>query len=61
MLFVMLMEVLNAMIRKADSWSLYQQLGVNMILLMASFYGDDLIMFVTLATTDLHITRTIFS
>jgi hypothetical protein len=61
MLFMLVMEVLNAMIRKANSWLLYQQLWVNAIPFMASLYANDLIMCVTLATTDLHITQTIFA
>jgi hypothetical protein len=29
--FLLIMEVLNAMIRKADDWNIYQQLGVRAI------------------------------
>jgi hypothetical protein len=61
MLFLLLMEVLSAMIRKADDWHIYQQLGVRAIPYQASLYADDLVLFVSPNPKDLQLTHYIFS
>jgi hypothetical protein len=48
MLFLLVVEVLNALIRKVDSWSLLQPPGVNAIPYHTLVYADDLIMFIRL-------------
>jgi hypothetical protein len=45
MLFLLIMEVVSALIRKADEWPLLQDLGVRSIPLRAAFYTDELILF----------------
>jgi hypothetical protein len=60
MLFLLVMEVLNAIIRKAESWSLFQQLGVKSILHCTSLYEDDLVIFINPSTSDLELTHGIF-
>jgi hypothetical protein len=45
MLFLLVMEALNAMIHKADDWNLLVKLGVHAILYRASMYSGDLILF----------------
>jgi hypothetical protein len=45
MLFLLVMEVLNAMIRKADEWNLLEKLGVRAIPYRTLMYADDLILF----------------
>jgi hypothetical protein len=52
MLFLLVMEVLNAIIHKADSWSLLQNLGVRSIPFCTSLYTDDLILFIRLEAQD---------
>jgi hypothetical protein len=44
-LFILVMEVLSALICKANSWSLFAPLWVLAILHRASFYTDDLVIF----------------
>jgi hypothetical protein len=61
MLFLLMMEALNAMIRKADQCSLFQQLWANAIPYHASLYTDDLIMFVSPTTADIQLIKDIFS
>jgi hypothetical protein len=46
MLFLLVMEVLNALILKANIWSLFKPLGVKGITHRASFYADDLVWFI---------------
>jgi hypothetical protein len=46
-LFLLVMEVLSALIRRVDDWSLFSPLGVRAIPFKASFYPDDLIMFLS--------------
>jgi hypothetical protein len=46
MLFLLIMEVLSAVIRKVDAWGLLSQLGVHAIPHRTSMYTDDLILFV---------------
>jgi hypothetical protein len=47
MLFVLVMEVLDNMFRKADAWSLFQSLGVREILFRTSLYADDMTIFIS--------------
>lgn len=47
MLFVLVMEVLSAMIRKADEWALFNNLGIRNLPNRASLYADDLVMFLS--------------
>jgi hypothetical protein len=61
MLFLLMMEALSALIRKADQWLLFQQLRTNMIPYHASLYADDVIMFVSPTPADMHLTMEIFS
>jgi hypothetical protein len=42
------MEALNALICKAEDWSLFKPLGVQAITHRASFYANDLAWFVVL-------------
>jgi hypothetical protein len=42
MLFLLIMEVLSALIRKADDWALFNQLGVNAMILLISPLATDL-------------------
>jgi hypothetical protein len=60
MLFLLVMEVFGGLIWKVDQWSLLQQLGTNSIPQHASFYVDDLILFVSLEEQDLLTLRHIF-
>jgi hypothetical protein len=59
MLFLLLMEVLNALIHKAESWALYKSPGVPIIVHRSSFYADDLVWFVAPEPHDLQLARTI--
>jgi hypothetical protein len=59
MLFLLVMEVLNALIRKADPWSLFRPLGLNTSAHKASFYTDDLVWFITPEQGDLRMATTI--
>jgi hypothetical protein len=52
MLFLLVMEVLNALIRRAGGWSLLQPLGARLPH-RASFYVDDLVVFLTPSAPDL--------
>jgi hypothetical protein len=60
-LFLLIMEVLSALIRKADHWSLFQRLGSRFITHRASLYADDLILFISPTAQDLHLAHCIFS
>jgi hypothetical protein len=55
MLFLLIMEVLNAVIRKVDAWGLLSQLRVHVVPHQTSMYADDLIMFVKPLPQDLHL------
>jgi hypothetical protein len=55
------MEVLNALIRKADIWSLLQPLGLSTSAFRASMYADDLVWFLTPAQGDIQMAHTILS
>jgi hypothetical protein len=61
MLFLLVMEVLSALIRKADQWQLLRGLGVHSITHWTSLYVDDLILFVRPHAEDLQVMRHIFS
>jgi hypothetical protein len=60
MLFVLVMEVLDALIYKADDWALFGRLGVQSIRHHTSLYADDFIMFISPTSTDLELCQTIF-
>jgi hypothetical protein len=53
LLFLLVMEVLGTLIRRADDWSLLQLLGARLPH-RASFYADDLVLFILPSTLDLH-------
>jgi hypothetical protein len=61
MLFLLVMEVLSALIRRADEWQLLQGLGIHNIPHRASLYADDLILFIRPCAPDLQVMRLIFS
>lgn len=61
MLFVLVMEVLSAMIRKADKWALFQNLGIRNLPNRASLYADDLVMFLSPTESDLSLLKEILS
>jgi hypothetical protein len=61
MMFLLVMEVLRALIHKVDSWSLWQSLGVRAIPLRDSLYTDNLILFISPSARDLQRTRSILS
>jgi hypothetical protein len=52
--------VLNALIRKADGWSLLEPLD-TWLPDRASFYADDLVMFISPTAQDLQLTHSILS
>jgi hypothetical protein len=56
MLFVLVMEVLDALIQKADDWALFSRLGVQPIKHHTLLYADDFIMFISPTPTDLELT-----
>jgi hypothetical protein len=60
MLFLLVMEVINALIRKADQWQPLRGLGVHSITHWTSLYVDDLILFVRPHAEDLQVMRHIF-
>jgi hypothetical protein len=60
MLFLLIMEVLSAVIRKADAWGLVIQLGVRSIPHRTSMYVDDLILFVKPLARDRQLLHSIF-
>jgi hypothetical protein len=47
MLFLLVMEVLCAMFRRADDWLLLQPLGARPIPHRVSLYVDDMVLFIT--------------
>lgn len=55
MLFVLSMEVLNALIRRADSDHLLSPIGHDAISFRASFYADDMVVFVRPVQHDMRI------
>jgi hypothetical protein len=60
-LFILVMEVLNALIQHADSWLLHQQLGPWCIHYRTSMYADDLVIFFYPVAHDLQVLHTIFT
>jgi hypothetical protein len=60
LLFLFVMEVLHAMIRKADEWSLLNPFGVYEIPFRTSLYTDDIVLFVSPDARDLQIAKVIF-
>lgn len=57
MLFLLVMEVLSALIRKADIWQLFQGLGVRNIPHRVSLYADDLVIFLSPTQPDLQMMK----
>jgi hypothetical protein len=55
------MEVLGAMIRKADEWGLFELLGVRAIPFRASLYADDVVLFISPKAQNLQLLRQIFT
>jgi hypothetical protein len=53
MLFLLVMEALSGLIRRAEAWSLLQSLSSRLIPYCASLYADDLILFLSSVATDL--------
>jgi hypothetical protein len=60
-LFLLVMVVLSALIRKVDEWSLFSPLSMQVILFRASLYTDDLIMFISPVPQDLQRAKEIFN
>jgi hypothetical protein len=61
MLFLLVMEVLGALFHKAESQSLLSPLGAKSIPHRASFYADDLMLFVAPRELDLQVTQIVLS
>jgi hypothetical protein len=61
MFFLLIMEILRALIRKADHWQLHRELGVCSIPHRASLYADDLIFFIRSCAMDLQVMEHIFA
>jgi hypothetical protein len=61
MLFFLVMEVLHALVRKADDWSMLKNLSVRAIPFHMSLYEDDVILFLSPAAQDLQTARGIFT
>jgi hypothetical protein len=59
MLFLLVMEVLNALIRKAGEWLLLKPLGCKGIPHQTSFYADDLVWFLAPEERDIRMARAI--
>jgi hypothetical protein len=59
MLFVLVMEVLDTLIRNAEDWAIFDQLGVMSIKHRMSLYANDFTMFLFPTPTDLELTRSI--
>jgi hypothetical protein len=59
-LFLLVMEALSALIRKADEWSLLQSLQLPATPHRASLYADDLIMFINPSPADMGMAKEIF-
>lgn len=53
MLFVLVMDTLNAAITKADECGLFAPLGQRAIKSRVSFYADDMVMFLSPVELDL--------
>jgi hypothetical protein len=59
MLFILVMEVVNALFCKANDWSLFHQLGASQNTHWVSLYADDLIVFLIPAAPDLELAMSI--
>jgi hypothetical protein len=59
MLFVLVMEILGALIRKADEWGIFSRIGVQAIKHRTSLYANDFIMFLSPTPSDLELTKSI--
>jgi hypothetical protein len=60
MLFILVMEVLGAMFRKADEWNLLHPLGVRQIKQRVSLYTNDIMVFLSPTVEDLKLSHNIF-
>jgi hypothetical protein len=61
MLFVLVMECFHALIRKANSRDLLQELGRNNFSFHASLYTDDVVAFFSLIELDLQVIKGVLS
>jgi hypothetical protein len=61
MLFILVMEVLGAMFRKADEWNLLRPLGVRQIKQRVSLYTNDIMVFLSPTVEDLKLSHNIFA
>jgi hypothetical protein len=61
MLFLLVMEALSGLIRRADAWGLLQPLPSRLIPYHTSLNVDNLVLFLILVDTDLWITKCILS
>jgi hypothetical protein len=57
MLFVLVMEVLDSMFPKADSWLLFQSLGVREVPFRTSLYANNMAIFISPCMQDIQLTR----
>jgi hypothetical protein len=60
MLFLLVIEVLAALIRQTDDWSLFKILGPRAITHWASLYADDLVIFLIPVSEDILLFHLIF-
>jgi hypothetical protein len=60
MLFLIVMEVLHAMIHKSDDWSLFQHVGPRRLPHHVSLYADNMVMFVCPTLSNLLHARNVF-
>jgi hypothetical protein len=60
-MFILVMEVLNALIHQADDWALLEGLKVRSIPYRTSLYADDLVLFVQPNAQDLQLIRSVFN
>jgi hypothetical protein len=56
-LFMLVMEVLDGLFQKKDSWSLFQSLGVREVSFRTSLYADDMAIFISPCLRDIRLTR----
>jgi hypothetical protein len=60
MLFLLVIEALSTLIRKADKWLLLQPLGGTVIADLSSLFVDDLVLFLSPVAQDLQLAHRIF-
>jgi hypothetical protein len=60
-LFLLVIEVLGAMIRKAEEWKIFKKLPARVMLHRASLYGNDLIIFLSPVPDDLELIKVILA